>query len=309
MVDVEQGCLRAFEQDVLALAQRLVQDLRGFRHVGTDDVGICQVVFADLLDRLGDAASAAQLRAAAQKTGRAADSAWDGAWYLRGYFDDGTPLGSAGCAECRIDSIAQSFAALCPEASSERKQQALTSALDALFDREHNLVKLFDPPFTRVKPDPGYVRSYGPGFRENGGQYTHGALWLAMALLREGRTDDGYAILQAVLPQAHDPERYEAEPFVLAADVCTGDAAEQAGWTWYTGSSGWFLRVTAEDLLGLKLRGGVLYPEPKLPSTWNGCTVHWRDGAGLQHTIAISRDGITVDGKPYTGGGVGKNRK
>ncbi len=265
--------------------------------------------FADLLDRLGDAASAAQLRAAAQKTGRAADSAWDGAWYLRGYFDDGTPLGSAGCAECRIDSIAQSFAALCPEASSERKQQALTSALDALFDREHNLVKLFDPPFTRVKPDPGYVRSYGPGFRENGGQYTHGALWLAMALLREGRTDDGYALLQAVLPQAHDPERYEAEPFVLAADVCTGDAAEQAGWTWYTGSSGWFLRVTAEDLLGLKLRGGVLYPEPKLPSAWNGCTVHWRDGAGLQHTIAISRDGITVDGKPYTGGGIGKNRK
>lgn len=264
--------------------------------------------FADLLDRLGDAENAASLRTAAEKAGRAADAAWDGAWYLRGYFDDGTPLGSAQSAECRIDSIAQSFSALCPEALPEHKQQALTSALDALFDRERNVVKLFDPPFTRVKPDPGYIRSYGPGFRENGGQYTHGAIWLAMALLREGRTDDGYAILQAVLPQAHAPERYEAEPFVLAADICAGDAVEQAGWTWYTGSSGWYLRVVTEDLLGLHLRGGKLYPEPKLPSTWNSCTVHWRDGGGLQHTLEITRTGVTADGKPYTGGGIGKNR-
>lgn len=265
--------------------------------------------FAALLDRLGDFENAASLRTTAQKTGRAADAAWDGAWYLRGYFDDGTPLGSAGSAECRIDSIAQSFSALCPEASAEHKEQALTSALEQLFDREHNVVRLFDPPFTRVKPDPGYIRSYGPGFRENGGQYTHGALWLAMALLREGRTDDGCAILQAVLPQAHDPVRYEAEPFVLAADVCTGDNVEKAGWTWYTGSSGWYLRVVAEDLLGLKLRDGRLYPEPKLPSTWTGCTVHWRDSAGLQHTIELTQTGVTADGKPYTGGGIGKNRK
>ena len=109
--------------------------------------------------------------------------------------------------------------------------QALQSALDRLFDRERNLVRLFDPPFERAVPDPGYLRSYGPGFRENGGQYTHGALWLAMALLREGRADDGWAILRAVLPAAHDPEVYEAEPYVLAADVCTRDGAERAGWT------------------------------------------------------------------------------
>ena len=252
--------------------------------------------------------AAGQLCLAADHCTRAAEDAWDGAWYRRGYYDDGRPLGSAESDECRIDAIAQAFAALDTHADPGRVQTALTSAVAQLFDREHNVVRLFDPPITRRTPETGYVRSYGAGLRENGGQYTHGALWLAMALLRTGRTAEGAEILHAVLPTAHDPARYEGEPYVLAADIAGGDNAGAAGWTWYTGAAGWYLRIAAEDLLGLHLRGGVLYPEPHLPAGWPEANVRWRDGAGLLHTIRLRPDGVTVDGEAYDGGGIGKKR-
>lgn len=252
--------------------------------------------------------AAEQLTLAAECCTRAAEAAWDGAWYRRGYYDDGQPLGSEKSGECRIDAIAQAFAAFDTHADPAHVHRALTSAVTQLFDREHNVVRLFDPPITRRTPETGYVRSYGAGLRENGGQYTHGALWLAMALLRTGRTDEGAQILRAVLPAAHDPARYEGEPYVLAADVAAGDNAGVAGWTWYTGAAGWYLRITAEELLGLHLRGGVLYPEPRLPDGWPECTVRWRDGAGLLHTIRLRPDGVTVDEKPYDGGGIGKKQ-
>ena len=252
--------------------------------------------------------AAEQLTLAADHCTRAAEDVWDGAWYRRGYYDDGRPLGSAESNECRIDAIAQAFAALDTHADRGRVHTALTSAVEQLFDREHNVVRLFAPPITRRTPETGYVRSYGAGLRENGGQYTHGALWLAMALLRTGRTAEGAEILHAVLPTAHDPARYEGEPYVLAADIAGGDNAGAAGWTWYTGAAGWYLRITAEDLLGLHLRGGVLYPEPHLPAGWPECTVRWRDGAGLLHTIRLRPDGVTVDNAPYDGGGIGKKR-
>lgn len=252
--------------------------------------------------------AAEQLTLAAERCTRAAEAAWDGAWYRRGYYDDGQPLGSEKSGECRIDAIAQAFAAFDTHADPAHVYRALTSAVEQLFDREHNVVRLFDPPITRRTPETGYVRSYGAGLRENGGQYTHGALWLAMALLRTGRTDEGAQILRAVLPTAHDPARYEGEPYVLAADVAAGDNAGVAGWTWYTGAAGWYLRITAEELLGLHLRGGVLYPEPRLPDGWPECTVRWRDGAGLLHTIRLRPDGVTVDEKPYDGGGIGKKQ-
>ena len=252
--------------------------------------------------------AAEQLTLAAERCTRAAEAAWDGAWYRRGYYDDGQPLGSEKSGECRIDAIAQAFAAFDTHADPAHVHCALTSAVTQLFDREHNVVRLFDPPITRRTPETGYVRSYGAGLRENGGQYTHGALWLAMALLRTGRTDEGAQILRAVLPAAHDPARYEGEPYVLAADVAAGDNAGVAGWTWYTGAAGWYLRITAEELLGLHLRGGVLYPEPRLPDGWPECTVRWRDGAGLLHTIRLRPDGVTVDEKPYDGGGIGKKQ-
>ena len=252
--------------------------------------------------------AAEQLTLAADRCTRAAEAAWDGAWYRRGYYDDGQPLGSEKSGECRIDAIAQAFAAFDTHADPAHVHCALTSAVEQLFDREHNVVRLFDPPITRRTPETGYVRSYGAGLRENGGQYTHGALWLAMALLRTGRTDEGAQILRAVLPAAHDPARYEGEPYVLAADVAAGDNAGVAGWTWYTGAAGWYLRIAAEELLGLHLRGGVLYPEPRLPAGWPECAVRWRDGAGLLHTIRLRPDGVTVDEKPYDGGGIGKKR-
>lgn len=252
--------------------------------------------------------AAEQLTLAADRCTRAAEAAWDGAWYRRGYYDDGQPLGSEKSGECRIDAIAQAFAAFDTHADPAHVHRALTSAVEHLFDREHNVVRLFDPPITRRTPETGYVRSYGAGLRENGGQYTHGALWLAMALLRTGRTDEGAEILRAVLPAAHDPARYEGEPYVLAADVAAGDNAGVAGWTWYTGAAGWYLRIAAEELLGLHLRGGVLYPEPRLPAGWPECAVRWRDGAGLLHTIRLRPDGVTVDEKPYDGGGIGKKR-
>lgn len=252
--------------------------------------------------------AAGQLTLAADRCTRAAEAAWDGAWYRRGYYDDGQPLGSEKSGECRIDAIAQAFAAFDTHADPAHVHCALTSAVTQLFDREHNVVRLFDPPITRRTPETGYVRSYGAGLRENGGQYTHGALWLAMALLRTGRTDEGAQILRAVLPAAHDPARYEGEPYVLAADVAAGDNAGVAGWTWYTGAAGWYLRITAEELLGLHLRGGELYPEPRLPDGWPECTVRWRDGAGLLHTIRLRPDGVTVDEKPYDGGGIGKKQ-
>ena len=252
--------------------------------------------------------AAEQLTLAAERCTRAAEAAWDGAWYRRGYYDDGQPLGSEKSGECRIDAIAQAFAAFDTHADPAHVHCALTSAVTQLFDREHNVVRLFDPPITRRTPETGYVRSYGAGLRENGGQYTHGALWLAMALLRTGRTDEGAQILRAVLPTAHDPARYEGEPYVLAADVAAGDNAGVAGWTWYTGAAGWYLRIAAEELLGLHLRGGVLYPEPRLPDGWPECTVRWRDGAGLLHTIRLRPDGVTVDEKPYDGGGIGKKQ-
>lgn len=252
--------------------------------------------------------AAEQLALAADRCTRAAEAAWDGAWYRRGYYDDGQPLGSEKSGECRIDAIAQAFAAFDTHADPAHVHCALTSAVEQLFDREHNVVRLFDPPITRRTPETGYVRSYGAGLRENGGQYTHGALWLAMALLRTGRTDEGVQILRAVLPAAHDPARYEGEPYVLAADVAAGDNAGVAGWTWYTGAAGWYLRIAAEELLGLHLRGGVLYPEPRLPAGWPDCAVRWRDGAGLLHTIRLRPDGVTVDEKPYDGGGIGKKR-
>ena len=184
---------------------------------------------------------------------------------------------------------------------------ALASAFSLLFDREHRLVKLLDPPFRAGGADPGYVRSYGPGFRENGGQYTHAGVWLAAALLRAGRAAEGWEILRARLPASHDPDRYEAEPFVLAADVSAGDAAETAGWTWYTGAAGWYLRTAAEELFGLRMReGAVVVESPRLPPAWKAASLRWRDGAGVTHSVEYTPDGVAVDGAPYGGGAIGR---
>ena len=262
---------------------------------------------AELLTQLQSRKGAA-LHQAAEQIGRAAENAWDGSWYRRGYYDDGTPIGAAESEACRIDSIAQSFAALAPEADPQHVRLALDSAVQALTDGIGAPVRLFTPPYRAQRPDPGYLRSYGPGFRENGGQYTHGAVWLAMALLRTNQPDRGAALLRALLPDAFDAQRYEAEPYVLAADVYAGDAEGCAGWSWYTGAAGWYLRTALEELLGLHLCSGQLYLQPRLPSDWRSCTVRWQDAAGKAHTIVLGHDAVTVDGKPYDGAPIGVPR-
>ena len=160
--------------------------------------------------------------------------------YRRGYWADGSVLGG----EERIDLLPQVWAAFC---GAEHADAALDAALASLVDAEHHLVKLFAPPFTESERSPGYLTSYGPGIRENGGQYTHGAVWLALALAERGRREEARQILGLLLPKSHDPLRYEAEPFVLAADVSAAPGREEsAGWSWYTGSAGWYLRAALE---------------------------------------------------------------
>ncbi|MDR2501717.1 MAG: hypothetical protein LBC78_00495, partial [Oscillospiraceae bacterium] len=194
--------------------------------------------FAHVARGRGDAEREETFENASAAASAAANCAWDGAWFLRGYYDDGEPLGSRLCAGCKIDSIAQSFAAL-GGGERAKTEKALDSALKRLFDRERGVIKLFDPPFGDDGREPGYIRGYSPGFRENGGQYTHGAAWLAMGLYLTGRAGDGWEVLRAICPRERDAERYRAEPFVIAADVYSNAAhSGRGGWTWSTGASG-----------------------------------------------------------------------
>jgi cyclic beta-1,2-glucan synthetase len=162
------------------------------------------------------------------------------------------------------------------------------------------LVKLFDPPFSNQERSPGYIVGYGQGFRENGGQYTHGAVWLAMAAIKCEKVDKGYEILNFLLPENHDLSRYAAEPFVLPADVYSAPNHEgEAGWTWYTGSAAWFFRVVTQELFGLKLRGGKLYIEPNLPKNMPNYSLTWRG-----RKIHCDHGHIYVDGEVYLGQGL-----
>lgn len=264
----------------------------------------CVRRYADLLVLLCKP-DADEYRSLAAECGKAADSAWDGAWYLRGYWPDGEALGSKSSECCRIDSIVQSWAAFCSDASNSKADLALDSALRLLSDRDNKLVRLFTPPFYGNGRDPGYIRSYGAGFRENGGQYTHAAIWLAMACFRRGRPRDGYDILRDLLPEEHEGRVYMAEPFVIAADVysAAGHVGE-AGWTWYTGSAGWYFRVFAEELLGLRLWHGRLYIRPCLPDAFPECRVKLRSPDGQEHEILVSSEEIRLDGEKYDGKGI-----
>ena len=206
----------------------------------------------------------------ARQSADAAERSWFEGQYLRGYYADGRPLGAAGDGECAIDSLAQSFAVLSGFGDPAHSRAAVIKAADTLLDPANRLVKLFAPPFDGVS-DPGYIRSYLPGVRENGGQYTHGGIWLAAACLRCGETERGWRLLETMLPSGRPDEIYQVEPFVLAADVYANpDMAGRGGWSWYTGAAGWFLRTAAEELLGLRVKGGELTVEPQLPACWPG---------------------------------------
>lgn len=256
----------------------------------------CALKFAELLDKLRKPSE--RWRQFAVRVAAAAERSWNGRFYPRGYLPDGSPLGGDG----RVDSIAQSWAVLCPLSDREHARAALDYALKRLIDREHGLVKLFDPPYGGDEPYVGYIGSYGKGFRENGGQYTHAAVWLAMACLELGKNDEAMSILELLLPAERDGSRYEAEPFVLAADVYSAPGhIGEAGWTWYTGSAAWFYRAVTEGVFGLKLRGGELTVRPRLPSHISRAEAMWRDGGGIMHRITYLGREVFVDGKGYKG--------
>lgn len=261
----------------------------------------CAGRFAKLLEKLGRP-GAQRYSSGARQLGSAANAAWNGSWYIRAYYADGQALGGPE----RIDSLVQSWGAMSPYADKFRAGKALDAALERLVDRREKLVKLLDPPYSHRERSPGYIVGYGQGFRENGGQYTHGALWLAMAAIRRGRVDEGFEILQYLLPENHELRRYGAEPFVLSADVYSAPGHQgEAGWSWYTGSAGWYFRVVSQELLGLRLKEGRLYISPRLPASLPSYSLTWKDGGGHLHRIDCDRGHVYVDGEVYLGQGLG----
>ena len=216
----------------------------------------CSRAMAKLLSRCGKEDEARRCRALEKRMLAAAEGSFNGRWYERAW----PAHGDIGRGGKRIDSIVQSWAVFC---GAKHAAEALDHALCRLVDGEKGLVKLLDPPFAPDEERFGYITSYGEGCRENGGQYTHAAVWLARACFRAGRPDAGREILSMLLPEGREISRYGAEPYVLPADVCAAPGHEgEAGWTWYTGSAGWYFRTATEDLLGVRLRGGTITAEP-----------------------------------------------
>lgn len=233
------------------------------------------VRFAPLCEQEGDEERAHKYQAAAQALAYALEEhGWDGAWYKRAYFDDGSPLGSAQNGECQIDSIAQTWGVIADAAPPERRAAALDAVWHKLVREEDQLILLLAPPFDRSTPSPGYIQGYVPGIRENGGQYTHAAVWLAMAHLLQGDGDRGYQVLRMLNPTSHADSpgrlaRYKVEPYVLAGDVYSHPShVGRGGWTWYTGSAGWLYRVGIENLIGFRLTGSTFSVDPCIPKEW-----------------------------------------
>jgi cyclic beta-1,2-glucan synthetase len=209
---------------------------------------------------------------------------WDGNWYRRAYFDDGTPLGSVQNDECKLDSLTQSWAVLSGVAEPRRAARAMDAVRAHLVRRDAQLVLLLTPPFDRMTHDPGYIKGYLPGVRENGGQYTHAAVWTVIALSRLGLGDDAMELFHMLNPINHmrtaeNVERYRVEPFAVAADVyAQAMHVGRGGWTWYTGSAGWMYRAAIEELLGLRREGAAFRIDPCIPAMWASYTIEWRLG-------------------------------
>jgi len=249
--------------------------------------------FAPLCEARGDQGRADRYRSEAARLAAMLERTWDGEWYLRGYYDDGTPLGSAQNPECWIDSIAQSWAVLSGAVPARFADRAMDAVRTYLVRRGPRLVLLLTPPFDQSPQDPGYIKGYPPGVRENGGQYTHAAVWLVMALARLGSGDEAVELFHLLNPVNHartaaDLERYKAEPYVVAGDVCAHHAhAGRAGWTWYTGSAAWMYRAGIESILGLRRRGSSFEIDPCIPSSWPEYSIAWRVGR-TRYEIAVS---------------------
>ena len=267
--------------------------------------------FAELAEPLGDTLriagwrqNAASLKASLER------EAWDGDWYRRAYFDDGAPLGTVANNECRIDSIAQSWAVISGAADPARGARAMAALDKYLVRRDDNLLLLFTPPFDNPVRDPGYIRGYPPGIRENGGQYTHGAVWAALAFIMQGDGDRAGELLSMLNPIRHADtptgvHRYKVEPYVVAADIYSEPPhVGRGGWTWYTGSAGWMYRVALEGLLGFHVQGASLLLDPCIPRAWPGFEIAFRHRSA-RYEIAVENPhgvcrglvSLTLDGK------------
>jgi cyclic beta-1,2-glucan synthetase len=271
--------------------------------------------FAEQTAERGDDAVATELRAQADAYVAAVEaSGWDGEWYRRAYFDDGSPLGSSANDECRIDSIAQSWSVISGAGLPERQAMAMRSLEQHLVREDARLLVLLAPAFDKTPRDPGYIKGYLPGVRENGAQYTHAALWAVLATALRGDGERAFELYQMINPLTHtdSPEAvatYKVEPYVIAADVYT--AAGQlgrGGWTWYTGSASWMYRVGLEGILGFRKRGTTLEIEPRVPAGWSGYTIEYRYGESSYEIVVENPGGIsgakavvTVDGAAVDG--------
>ena len=226
---------------------------------------------------------------------------WDGEWYRRGYFDDGSVLGSSQAQECQIDSIAQSWSVLSGAGNIERSRKAMASMRARLIDRDASLALLFTPPFDQTKLDPGYVKGYPPGIRENGGQYTHAAAWCAIALAELGDGDAAGDLLSLINPinltaTRADSRKYRVEPYVVAADVYSiGQNRGRGGWSWYTGAAGWIYRAAIEHVLGVRKEGDALIISPSIPSHWKEFEITYRH-LGVAYRISVTNPGAVSRG-------------
>ncbi|HEX3395558.1 MAG TPA: hypothetical protein VHS76_02585 [Steroidobacteraceae bacterium] len=271
--------------------------------------------FAPIAEARGAKEAAAGWRKHASALQQAVErEAWDGDWYRRGYYDDGTVLGSVSSDECRIDAIAQSWAVISGAAERGRALRAMSAVNTQLVSRSDGLVKLFTPPFDHSAKDPGYIKAYPPGLRENGGQYTHAAMWTTLAFALLGDGDRACELFSLLNPINHAStragiHRYKVEPYVVCADVYSAPQhVGRGGWTWYTGSSGWMYRTATEGILGIKLRGTTLIIDPSIPRGWPGFEFTYKHGSS-RYRITVKNpravnSGVahaTLDGKDLSG--------
>ncbi len=325
-------CVAAIERSLAVGAHRLPLIGSGDWNDGMDRVGhegrgesvwlgwflhTVLAAFAPIAEARGERPRAERWRAHMKALRRALERhGWDGDWYRRAFFDDGTPLGSAINAECRIDSIAQSWSVLSGAANPPHAERAMAAVEEYLVRRGDGVVLLFTPPFDHSDVDPGYVKGYLPGVRENGGQYTHGAIWSVLAFAALGDGDKAGELFSILNPINHAStragvQRYKVEPYVMAADVyAESPHVGRGGWTWYTGAAGWMYQAGVEWILGFRLRGTTLLIDPCIPRAWPGYEIDFRYHSARYKIVVENPQGVSrgvasseLDGQSLTGGG------
>jgi cyclic beta-1,2-glucan synthetase len=267
--------------------------------------------FAPIARGRGEHARAEAYDREATRLSEKLELAWDGDWFRRGYYDDGTPLGSAQSDECKIDAISQSWAVLSGAVPARQAERAMDAVRERLIQRSAGVILLLDPPFDRSAQQPGYIKAYPPGVRENGGQYTHAATWTVMAIAALGYGDEAVELFHMINPvnrtrRPWDVTRYKLEPYVMAGDVYSRPPhAGRGGWSWYTGSSGWMFRLGLEHILGIRRRGDRLEIDPCIPASWPEFSVHWKHGNSEYRITVRNPDrrnrgvaAVLADGKP-----------